>query len=162
MASLPLPTTAVRLVLEAAAAHVGVDVTLLKALAWVESSWNPKAKSPAGARGLCQLMAAAAQDLGVVDRYDAMQNALGGATYLRQQLRRFGEVRLALAAYNWGPRNVQVKHIDNGGALPASVQAYCDRVIERRDLERMQSPIPLGAGKPCDLCGRPTDGGGAA
>lgn len=155
MARLPLQHTAVRLVLEAAAAHVGIDAALLKGLAWVESSWNPRAKSPAGARGLCQLMPLTAKDLGVTDAFDSMQSAIGGAMYLRAQIKRFGALRLALAAYNWGPRNVQVKHLDNGGALPASVQAYADRVIERRDLERLQNPIPIGAGLPCDTCGRP-------
>jgi|SRR5690242_20299686 len=150
----PLTNTAVRLVLEAAAHFVGVEPALLKAIAHVESSWNPKAKSPVGARGLCQLMPITAKELGVTDAFDAMQNALGGALYIRSQLKRFGNVRLALAAYNWGPRNVQVKHLDNGGALPLQVQTYADRVLERRQLERMQDPAPCAIGTRCDMCGQ--------
>jgi|SRR5689334_24220899 len=148
----PIAQTAVRLVLETAAAHVGIEPALLKGLAWVESSWNPKAKSPVGARGLCQLMPITAKELGVVDAYDAMQNAIGGATYLKQQLRRFGNLRHALWAYNWGPRNVAVKHLQNGGSVPAEVQAYADHVLQRRDLERLQAP-QIAQSAQCDLCG---------
>lgn len=156
-----LQTTAVRLVLEAAAEHVGIEPALLKGLAHVESTWNPKAKSHAGAKGLTQLMPITAKEVGCSDPYDAMQNALGGAIYLKKQLKRFGNLRHALAAYNWGPRNVAVKHLQNGGALPEEVQTYVDRVLQRRDLERMQSP-PGQSNSLCDLCGRPAEPRNAA
>lgn len=81
--------------------NVPADVFL--ALIGAESSWNTKARSKTGARGLTQLMPATARGLGVKHVDDPLENLRGGARYLRQQLDRFGNVRLALAAYNAGP-----------------------------------------------------------
>lgn len=89
-----------------AAARHGVDDKLLHALVLVESGYRPDARSPVGAGGLTQLMPATAVELGVTDRFDVAQNLAGGADYLARQLNRFGDVRLALAAYNAGPGRV--------------------------------------------------------
>ncbi len=71
-----------------------------------ESAYRPDAVSPAGAAGLTQLMPGTAADLGVHDRFDVEQNLSAGAAYLARQLIRFGDLRLALAAYNAGPERV--------------------------------------------------------
>lgn len=89
----------------AAAAH-GLDPKLLHALVLTESGYRPNARSPAGAGGLTQLMPSTAAELGVVDRFDPEQNLRGGADYLARQILRFGDLRLALAAYNAGPARV--------------------------------------------------------
>jgi hypothetical protein len=81
--------------------------TLVKAVMQVESAGKPKAVSPKGAAGLMQLMPGTAKDLGVTDRFDPQQNVEGGSKYLQQQLSKFGDSKLALAAYNWGPDNLQ-------------------------------------------------------
>lgn len=89
-----------------AADRHGLDRKLLHALVIVESAYRPDAVSPAGAGGLTQLMPGTAADLGVADRFDIEQNLSGGADYLARQLLRFGDLRLALAAYNAGPVRV--------------------------------------------------------
>ena len=68
-----------------------------------ESGYNTKANSSAGAQGVCQLMKATAQNLGVQDPLDPAQNIWGGMKYLKAQFQQFGNWGLALAAYNAGP-----------------------------------------------------------
>jgi soluble lytic murein transglycosylase-like protein len=113
--------------IEKAALHQGLDPKLLHALVLVESAYRPTAISPAGALGLAQLMPLTAQELGVGDPLDPAQNLLGGATYLSAQIRRFGDLRLALAAYNAGPARVAAL-----GAVPdiPETRSYVDLVIE--------------------------------
>ena len=95
-----------RLIDEAALTH-GVDAALIKAVMRTESSFDPFAVSPAGARGLMQLMPALAEELGVTDVFDPRQNIMAGARYLGQLLASTkGNVPLALASYNAGPGNV--------------------------------------------------------
>jgi soluble lytic murein transglycosylase-like protein len=111
----------------AAAKKHGIDPALLAGLVKQESNFNPTAGSPAGARGLTQLMPATAAGLGVTDVLDPLQSLDGGAKYLRQQLDAFGgDVTRALAAYNAGPGAVQ----RYGGVPPyAETQNYV-RVVQ--------------------------------
>jgi TP901 family phage tail tape measure protein len=90
-----------------AAAATGMPVALIKAIAKQESGFNPRAGSPAGAKGLMQLMPGTARGLGVRDIYDPFQNALGGARYIRSMLGMFKRLDYALAGYNAGPGAVR-------------------------------------------------------
>lgn len=90
-----------------AAQKYGVDARLLASVAKHESSFNPKAVSPAGAQGLMQLMPGTARGLGVDDPFDPAQAIDGAARMLRSLLREFGRTDLALAAYNAGPGAVR-------------------------------------------------------
>lgn len=90
----------------AEAQQQGVDPALALEVAQVESGMNQNATSSKGAIGVMQLMPATAAQLGV-DPYDTAQNIHGGVMYLRQLMSRFGDPTAALAAYDWGPGNVQ-------------------------------------------------------
>lgn len=109
-----------------AAVRYGIPPDLFGRLVQAESAYNANALSPAGAIGLAQLMPGTAAYLGV-DPRDPMQNLDGGARYLREQYDRFGDWRLAAAAYNAGPGNVQ-KH---GGVPPfAETRNYVAKLFD--------------------------------
>ena len=124
----------------AAAKKYGLDPALLAGLVKQESGFNPNAGSPAGARGLTQLMPATAAGLGVTNVLDPAQSLEGGAKYLRQQLDAFdGDVTRALAAYNAGPGAVQ----RYGGVPPyAETQNYVRAVQANATAYRAASPSP--------------------
>lgn len=92
--------------IQALAERYDLSPSLLEAVVWQESRWRENAVSPAGARGLAQLMPGTARYLGV-DPDNPYANLEGGARYLREQLDRFdGDLEKALAAYNAGPGRV--------------------------------------------------------
>ena len=110
-----------------AARQEQIDPALVRAVVKAESNFDPKAVSPAGAKGLMQLMDSTARSLGVTDSLDPSQNVAGGAKYLKQLLQRYGGDRTkAVAAYNAGPGAV-----DRCGGVPpyAETQAYVQRVL---------------------------------
>lgn len=109
-----IPEPEMQAMIEQAALEVGLDPALLEALVRQESGFNHRAVSHAGAQGLAQLMPGTARDLGVENPFDPMENLRGGARYLADMMQQFGDLRLALAAYNAGPGAVQ-KH---GGIPP--------------------------------------------
>lgn len=111
-----------------AAATYQVPEALLKAMAKVESDFNPNAVSGAGAVGIMQLMPATAANLGVTNPYDPKENIMGGAKYIGEMLRTFSAypngLDLALAAYNAGPGAVRRAgyRIPQNGETPAYVE----------------------------------------
>jgi soluble lytic murein transglycosylase-like protein len=124
------PSRAYEHIIQGAARRYGLDPHLVRAVVTAESDFDPNCVSPAGAMGLMQLMPQTAQDLGVEDPYDPVQNIEGGARYLSQMLKRFGgDVSKALAAYNWGPSNVE-----SGGRLPSETRNYLKKVARFRSL----------------------------
>jgi soluble lytic murein transglycosylase-like protein len=108
-----------------AARRHGVPEDLFLRLVQRESGWNPNAVSHKGATGLAQLMPGTAYKLGV-DATDPHDNLDGGARYLRMMYERFGNWKLALAAYNAGPQAVE-KH---GGVPPyAETKTYVSLIL---------------------------------
>ncbi|MFO7565603.1 MAG: lytic transglycosylase domain-containing protein [Enhygromyxa sp.] len=124
------------IVAEAAAEHQ-LDPALLNAMIWVESRFDPKAKSPAGARGLMQLMPATAAYLAKrmgeasARSYDPEFNVRAGALYLAEMQHKFGDEQLAVAAYHAGPGNVK-KWVESGQQFPAYSEAYVAKVMDAR------------------------------
>lgn len=128
----------------------GLDPDLINGVIWVESRFQPRAKSPAGARGLMQLMpataAALAKQMGTRGRsYDPKFNVAAGSLYLAKLLERFdGDETLALAAYNAGAGNV-AKYLERGG-LPEYSVRYVESVLDARArfaaLRRGPEPAP--------------------
>ena len=90
-----------------AAQRWNVSAALLAAQIYAESNFNPFATSPVGAQGIAQFMPGTAHALGLADPYDAEQAIDAQARLMRDLLRRFAAVPLALAAYNAGPRPVE-------------------------------------------------------
>jgi soluble lytic murein transglycosylase-like protein len=109
-----------------AARDYEVEASLIRAIIHAESGFNPFARSHKGATGLMQLMPGTAADMGVVDINAVEDNIEGGVKYLAMLLAQYkGDVRLATAAYNSGPANV-----DKYGGVPPfeETQTYVERV----------------------------------
>jgi cell wall-associated NlpC family hydrolase len=109
-----------------ATTRYGLPAGLLKSVARAESGLDPNARSHAGAIGLMQIMPGTARELGV-DPTKPAEAIDGAARLLRQHLKTFGSVPLALAAYNAGPGAVR----KYDGIPPyAETRAYVKRVTE--------------------------------
>jgi len=115
--------------LRAAAGREQVDVALLAAVVYVESRFQHRSVSSAGAEGLGQLMPGTAAGLGVNPR-DPWENVLGAARLLHENIAEFGSVPLGLAAYNAGSAAVH-----KWGGIPpyAETQWYVWAVLWIRD-----------------------------
>jgi soluble lytic murein transglycosylase-like protein len=84
-----------------------VSATLLAAQLYQESHFNPYARSAAGALGIAQFMPGTARDYVLRNPFDPVEAIDRQAHLMRDLLRQFGDVRLALAAYNAGPVRVR-------------------------------------------------------
>jgi membrane-bound lytic murein transglycosylase D len=144
-------------VVKAAFAAEGVPV----ALAWlaeVESGFNPRAQSPAGAKGLFQLMPGTARALGLSllpfdQRTEPARSARAAAGYLRKLHTRFGDWPLALAAYNAGEGRVARTLKAEGakdfagivGRLPPETRLYVPKVLATVRVREGVDPGSLAA-----------------
>ena len=125
----------------AVAQKYNVDPALALYVVSTESGGDSGAVSVKGARGLMQLMPKTAKDLGV-DPNDPDQNLDGGMRYLKQNLDKYGgDTQKALAAYNWGPGNVD-SYLKTGKGTEGQ-----DMPLEtRKYVGGWQSGAPSGSG----------------
>lgn len=110
-----------------AARRASLDPKLVAAIIRVESNFDATAKSAKGAMGLMQVMPKTAEASGIHAPFHTVSNLMGACEYLRSLINRYrGDLKLALAAYNAGPGNVE-KH---GGIPPFSeTRQYVRRVL---------------------------------
>ncbi len=127
------------LIQDAAATH-NLDPALVAAVVESESNFDAQAVSPVGAMGLMQIMPATAAEWGLLDPFDAAANLNTGAAYLAWLLDRYGDVSLALAAYNAGPGRV-----DACQCIPANSETpgYVQRVLAAADRYRYPANSPI-------------------
>jgi soluble lytic murein transglycosylase len=123
------------------AENYDLDAALLAAVIYRESKFDPNARSEAGAIGLMQLLPDTAEGIAqftggsrfrVRDLYDPEINVRYGAFYLRRLARKYGDQRLALAAYHAGQTNVDEWLAADKGIAFAETREYVDDVIELR------------------------------
>ena len=125
-AALPKRALQYEAIFDEASRTYGVSKSLLLAVAKQESNFDANSVSHAGAQGIMQLMPGTAKTLGVKNAFDPYENIMGGAKLLRDNIRAFGSVPLALAAYNAGPGAVK----KYGGVPPyKETQDYVKKIM---------------------------------
>jgi len=109
--------------IERTASRNNLDSATLASIVILESAGDPCALSPKGAKGLGQIMDGTADYLGIKDVFDPRQNLDGTSRYFVEQLSSArGNLQLAAAAYNYGPRAISTSHTN----LPAETKMYIE------------------------------------
>jgi hypothetical protein len=112
---------------QSVASKYEIEPELIHAVIKTESNGNHRAVSRKGAMGLMQLMPSTASDMNVTNPFNPLENIEGGTKYLKSLLEKFnGDLTLALAAYNAGPKTVE-----KYGSVPpiSETQRYVNKVI---------------------------------
>lgn len=132
----PVNVTRFDALFKEAAEHYRLPFAFIKAVAKVESNFDPKAVSHAQAKGMMQLIDATAERMKVRDPFDPRQSVFGGTRYLRLLANAFdGDLVKTTAAYNAGPDRVR-----RAGGIPniRETQRYVRRVLEMYRHYRLQ------------------------
>ena len=137
------------------AKNYDLDPALLAAVIYRESKFDANARSSSGAIGLMQLLPATAKGIAlhtggskfrVADLWNPEINVRYGAFYLRRLIDKYGDLRLALAAYNAGQANVDGWLAQEKGIAFAETREYVDSVLETRDIYADAYGKELGLG----------------
>lgn len=115
---------------------------IVQAVIQVESGGNPRAVSPTGPKGLMQLTAANRRKLGVTDAFDPEQSIKAGTELLQEEMKRFKDPMIALAAYNQGAPVVQ-KAVQR--ARLAGKEASWENVAPYLPEEGQEYPLKIAA-----------------
>jgi soluble lytic murein transglycosylase len=137
------------------AENYDLDPALLAAVIYRESKFDPNARSSSGAIGLMQLLPETAKGIAlhtggtrfrISDLYDPEINVRYGAFYVQRLMRKYGDQRLALAAYNAGQANVDGWLRTGGGIRFPETRQYVDEVVEARAVYARAYASELGIG----------------
>jgi len=113
-------------------AKYGVDENLIKAIIKTESNFDPNAASPAGAKGLMQLMPCNIEHYGVTDPFNIEENIDAGTRHINDYLKTYNnDLNMALAAYNFGPGNMASRGISSSSdfyKLPTETKNYLEKI----------------------------------
>ncbi|WP_346897682.1 lytic transglycosylase domain-containing protein [Clostridium sp. UBA7503] len=115
-----------------ASTKYGVNANLIRAIIKTESNFNPNAVSPAGAKGLMQLMPCNIDHYGVNDPFNIEQNIDAGTRHIKDYLKTYNyDLNMALAAYNFGPGNMASRGIGSSSdfyKLPSETKNYLAKI----------------------------------
>ena len=137
-----LPQTEYDPLFTAAEETYGLPYGLLKAIAKTESGFNPKAVSPAGAKGLMQFTDGTAKDYGV-DQFDPASSIDGAGRYMRRLIDMFsGDVGFALSAYNGGPGTIK-RWMETGKPRTKENVEYAPKVFKAMGLDYQEPLSPM-------------------
>jgi hypothetical protein len=106
-----------------AAVDHNIPTPFLIRLIWQESRFNQNAVSPVGAQGVAQFMPATAAAMRLADPFNPLEAVRASAALLRELIGQFGNLGLAAAAYNAGPKRVQ-DWLAKRGSLPKETRDY--------------------------------------
>ena len=125
-------STSICLMMESAASANGLPLEFFARLIWQESNFRPNAVGPVTrsgdrAQGIAQFMPRTAAERGLLDPFDPVQALPKAAEFLRELLADFGNLGLAAAAYNAGPRRVR-DWLEGRGSLPAETLRYVESI----------------------------------
>ena len=135
------------------AKNYDLDPALVAAVIYQESKFRADAKSSSGALGLMQLKPETAEGIAIrtggsrfqtSDLYNPEINIRYGSFYLRRLIRKYGDTRLALAAYNAGQANVDEWIAEDKGIEFPETRQYVDEVLELRDVYARSYKDDLG------------------
>ncbi len=120
------------LMMESAAAANGLPLEFFARLIWQESNFRPNAVGPMTrsgqrAQGIAQFMPGTAAERGLLDPFDPVQALPKSAEFLRELAAEFGNLGLAAAAYNAGPRRVR-DWLEGRGGLPGETRRYVEAI----------------------------------
>jgi soluble lytic murein transglycosylase-like protein len=122
----PLPGSEIEALIAGAARREDLQPALLRGIVHQESGFRPCAVSPKGAMGLMQLMPDTASQLGVRNPFDPKENVEAGAKLFKQLLTLYGDLPMALGAYNAGPSRVNEA---NGVPNIPETQSYVQKIL---------------------------------
>ena len=134
-----------------------IDGALLAAVIYRESEFDPNAVSSSGAVGLMQLLPATADGIATFtgggefeqdDLYDPELNVRYGSFYLRRLLERYGDLDLALAAYNAGQATVDEWIASSSGIVYPETREYVADIVRIREIYRRSYGMRLGESTP--------------